>query len=328
MTVQISIIGLGQIGASMGLALGKEKDQIHLVGHDKDRAAVGYAKANQVVDKVTLTLSGAVEKADIVILALPIQEIEAVLEHISQDLKQDTLVIDTSPIKAPVLNWVEQFLPGNCHYVGFTPVIGSEYLTDMGFGPETSSADLFEGSLIGIIGGQATSEDVMKLAVNLVHLLGATPYFTDPLEIDGLMSLTYILPQVIAAALLRISQHSPGWREARKVASKAYNQTTNPFGQDEIAGALAVSFINNQENTTRLINDLIRELVKLRDLPEEINQEEIEEYFTKLQRGRDLWFDDRKEGNWLDSSGPKIPKRNFLADLLGFRTRYKPKDEK
>ena len=36
MTVQITIIGLGQIGSSMGLALKANKVDVHIVGHDKE----------------------------------------------------------------------------------------------------------------------------------------------------------------------------------------------------------------------------------------------------------------------------------------------------
>jgi len=85
MGIQISILGLGQIGSSIGLVLGENKDQIHRVGHDKSQEAVRLAKEKNAIDKVAITLSGAVKDADVVILALPFQEIYPVLEHISQD---------------------------------------------------------------------------------------------------------------------------------------------------------------------------------------------------------------------------------------------------
>ena len=46
MPVQITIIGLGQIGASMGLALAAHKDAILRVGHDKklECGARGFTK--------------------------------------------------------------------------------------------------------------------------------------------------------------------------------------------------------------------------------------------------------------------------------------------
>jgi prephenate dehydrogenase len=36
MTVQITIIGLGQIGSSIGLALKARNVNVHILGHDKD----------------------------------------------------------------------------------------------------------------------------------------------------------------------------------------------------------------------------------------------------------------------------------------------------
>jgi len=145
---------------------------------------------------------------------------------------------------------------------------------------------------------------------------------------DGLMSMVHLMPQVLAAAMLRISLDAPGWREARKVAGKPYYQLINPFGQDELPGALASSISNNQENTTRLINDLITALVEIRDLSDQTDQVEIEESFKKLQQGRDLWFANRKEGEWVDR--PKIETRQggVLSQLLGFMGPKQPREDK
>jgi len=328
MNIQLTIIGLGQIGVSAGLALSEYKESILRVGHDKSRDAVNLAKKTNAVDKIALTLSGAVKEADIVLLALPLQEIHDVLEHICQDLKDDALVIDTSPLKIPVLEWVNEFLPETCHYVGFTPVINAEYMDESGFGPEVSHEDLFRDNLMGVISNQTASADAIKMATNLAQLLGALPYFSDAGEMDGLMSMVHLMPQVLAAAMLKTSLDASGWREARKVAGKPYYQLVNPFGQDELPGALASSILNNQENTTRLINDLIKALVEIRDLSDQTGQRELEESFTKLQQGRDLWFANRKEGEWGDK--PKIETRQggVLSQLLGFRGPKQPREDK
>ena len=319
MKIQLTIIGLGQIGASAGLALSEYKESILRVGHDKSRDAVNHAKKTGAVDKTALTLSGAVKEADIVFLALPLQEIHDVLEHIGQDLKDDALVIDTSPLKKPVFEWVKEYLPETCHYAGFTPVIKAKYMDESGFGPEVAHEDLFRDNLMGVITSQTASTNAIKMAASLAQLLGASPYFGDAREMDGLMSMVHLMPQVLAAAMLKTSLDASGWREARKVAGKPYYQLVNPFGQDEMPGALASSLSNNQENATRLINDLIQALVEIRDLSDQTGQEELEESFTKLQQGRDLWVADREEGRWIDK--PKIGTRpgGVLSQLLGFR---------
>ncbi len=328
MTIQITILGLGQIGSSIGLALAKHKEEILRVGHDKDRYAVTFAKKNDVVDKLSLTLTGAVKNADIVLLALPLQEIRPTLEHVSQDLKEGALVIDTSPLKTPVLEWADELLPEGRDYVGFIPVIKSDYLDDFEFGPDTASADLFKGNLMGIIGGRKSSEKAVNMAANLAQLLGASPYFSDAAEMDGLMTMIHILPRLMAAMLLKVSQDTSGWREARKIAGKAYSQVSNPFAQDETAGALAAELINNPENTKRVINDLIRVLVEYRDQVETAGQDELEESLTKLQQGRDLWLDDRRKSSWIDIPKTEIHRRGMLSQLLGFRDRKQSNEKK
>ncbi len=328
MSVQITILGLGQIGASAGLALAKHKDSLVRIGHDKDRKAVNLAVDNDAVDKSVFTLSGAVKDADIVLLALPLHEVFPVLEHICQDVQEGTLLIDTSPLKAPIFEWAEKNLPEGCQLVGFTPVIGADYLDESVYGPEAAHADLFENNLMGITSGTGVSTKAINMAANLAQLLGAIPYFSDPIEIDGLNSMVHLTPQILSAAMLMISLDTPGWREARKIAGKPYYQLTHTFNQDELPGALAAAILKNPDNTTRLINDLIRALVEIRDLTETPDQAKLEEQLIQLQQGRDLWLEDRKEGRMIDT--PKFEggeRRGMLSQLLGFKERKSPGED-
>ena len=140
--------------------------------------------------------------------------------------------------------------------------------------------------------------------------------------------MTHVLPRLMAAALIKVSQETPGWRESRKIAGKAYSQVSNPFGQDEVAGALAAELSNNSENTKRVINDLIRVLVEYRDLAESAGQDELEETLSKLQQGRDLWLDDRRKSSWIDIPKTEIQRRGMLSQLLGFRDRKQTSEKK
>ena len=72
--------------------------------------------------------------------------------------------------------------------------------------------------LIGIVSPPQTDSGAIKLAADLTRLVGADPLFADPVEVDGLMSATHLLPQLLAAALLNATIDQPGWREAQKLA--------------------------------------------------------------------------------------------------------------
>jgi prephenate dehydrogenase len=211
--------------------------------------------------------------------------------------------------------------------VGLTPVINFVYLEKFEFGPETAQSDLFKDCLMFVVSGRQANEKAVNMAANFAQLLGASPYFTDPAEIDGLMTMTHIMPRLLAASLLKLAQEAPGWREARKVAGKTYTQVTNPLIQDDIPAALAASVIYNQENTNRIINDLIRILVEFRDLTEVQGQAELEEVLKKLQSDRDIWWLERRESRWIEAQRAEIPQKGVLSRLFGFRRPKTPKGE-
>ena len=105
MPVQITIIGLGQMGASIGLALTAHSDAVLTVGHDKDFSIEQRAKKLGAVHSTNHNLHSAVEKASLVILAIPVHQIRETFGFIARDLKKDAVVVDLSPIKAEVSKW-------------------------------------------------------------------------------------------------------------------------------------------------------------------------------------------------------------------------------
>ena len=72
MSARITIIGLGQIGSSIGLALKAHNVDVHLLGHDKDPQTAKESQKAGAVDDVKYNLPASVYEANIVILALPL----------------------------------------------------------------------------------------------------------------------------------------------------------------------------------------------------------------------------------------------------------------
>jgi prephenate dehydrogenase len=134
MPVQITIIGLGQIGASMGMALATHKDSILRVGHDKSLEVEREALKKGAADKMEHNLPKAVRDAKLVVLCIPVSQMRETLEFIAPDLKEGTIVLDTTPIKADVQKWAKEILPEGCYFVGLVPAINPEFLHDFQFG--------------------------------------------------------------------------------------------------------------------------------------------------------------------------------------------------
>jgi len=87
MAIQLTIIGLERIGCSIGLALKEHTQKITRVGHDRKDPNNKKALELGAIDKATGNIKDAVVAADIVILAVPVDEIKETIEVISNDLK-------------------------------------------------------------------------------------------------------------------------------------------------------------------------------------------------------------------------------------------------
>ena len=226
MTVQITILGMGQIGTSIGLALNEHKDLVNRIGNDADPGLARQAEKLGAIDKVVYNLPSAVRRAELIILDLPVDEVHEVLKVVSQDLKEEAVVIDTSSSKEKVAQWAAELLPSGRHFVAWTPTINAAYLQESADGIEAAHADLFHDSLIFITCPGGTDASAIKLATDLTSLVGGKPFYADQAEVDGLLAANTVLPQLAAAALLDAVMSQPGWSEARKLAGPSFAAST------------------------------------------------------------------------------------------------------
>lgn len=330
MAIQMTIIGLGQIGASVGLALANEKDLVLRVGHDKDVRIARQAEKMGALDKVSMNLPNSVRDADLVLLALPVDQIRETLSIIASDLKESAVVMDTAPVKEIVSNWAKELLPPNRHYIGLTPVMGADFLQVHDSGINAANADLFRKGLMAIVVPPQTPSEAVKLAADLTRLLGATPLFVDPVEVDSLMAATHILPQLMSAALINITVDQPGWREGRKLAGRAYSEVTGPVVQLGEPQALTSAALLNKDNILRVTDSLIAALQSFRNDIKEQDAESLTERLERARIGRETWWRQRQAGDWVaeeTGSAVEMPKASqTFGRLFGFGG--KPKDKK
>lgn len=311
MSVQITIVGLGQIGSSIGLALKAHEVNVHRVGHDKDPQAGKESQRMGAVDDVKYNLPASVREAKIVILALPLAEIRETLQVIAPDLQEGTLVLDTAPAKATVAAWAKELLPAGRHYVGLSPAINPEYLHGTEFGVKAARADLFEQGLVVVNAPMGTPGNVFNLTMELVNLLGAMPLLMDTTEADGVFASTHVLPQLASAALLDMTVDQPGWQEARKLAGRPYAAVTSGTAYHDDALSLAETAVENRENIVRLLNAYITALINLRDEIDDNDREAVLRRLTDAWKGRVRWLDERTAAEWLKGEAQQMDAVSF-----------------
>lgn len=327
MPVQITIIGLGQIGASMGLALAQHKNVVSTVGHDIELAVEHAALKKGAVEKTEHNLPKAVKDARIVLLALPVHQVRETLEFIAPDLMDGAVVIDTSPVKAEVAKWAQTILPEGCHYVGLVPTVGPEFLHDTETGLDSAKAGLFSKSIFLVDAPSSAPGEAVELASNLVQLFGATAMLTDIIESDGLMASAHLLPQLVSVALLNATVDQPGWKDTRKLAGRAYIAATSALMAQNGIESLQMLALHNRENVFRSLDVMIAALQGLRDDIEKGNDEGVKNRLQAAQEGRTNWLNERTSANWVEmrrepANYPSTGERLF-GGLIGRRAKHK-----
>jgi prephenate dehydrogenase len=326
MPVQITIIGLGQIGASMGLALAAHKDAILRVGHDRKPDVEREALQKGVADKMEHNLPNAVRDAKLVALSIPVSQVRETLELIAPDLKKGTVVLDTTPIKANVQKWAKEILPEGCYYVGLVPAINPEYLYDFEIGLTAAKPALFTKGLFLVDAPHGTPEEAVTMTINFVHLLGAEVVLADPIESDGLMTTTHLLPQLMAASLLNATIDQPGWLDARKVAGRAYAMVTAGLVYQDEIDSLRLSALHNRTSVVHALDVTIAALRGLRDDIENGNDDGIALRLESALQGRERWLNERMSAEWNSPERREVPDMpSFSERLLGGMLTKKPR---
>ncbi len=315
---RIAIIGLGLIGGSIGLALRRIGNDYEVIGHDRKHTVAGQARKRGAVGKTEWNLISACEGADLIIIATPVMAIKETLTAIAPYLKPGCLVTDTANIKEPVMTWAKEILPDTVSFVGGDPIISQETSAgSLPTGIEGARADLFQGGLYCLTPSSEAAPQAVQLATDLVHLLGARPFFLDAAEHDGLVAGIDHLPFVLSAALLGTTITSPAWREMRKLAGDAFQSATH-FSSADAATYRDVCLANG-ENIVRWIDACLARLKELREVIAAQEAEKLEKTFEGAMSVRDKWLRDKAEGRWeLTERMPALPpQQSFLRRLIG-----------
>jgi prephenate dehydrogenase len=298
MTTTIGIVGLGQIGASIGLALKAKRGPERILGHDRNSGVQRTARGLGAVDAVG-SLKDAVKDAQIVFLCLPLGEIREALSRIGPHLNENAVVLDTAPIKGKVVDWVREFIPQGRYYVGLVPTVNPDLLAKSDIGIKAAEAELFQRTTMMVVTLPDTPAGVEQLAMNIARLLGAKPMLTDPVEADGIMTTAHLLPQLAAAALIESSLAPGGWGEARKLAGGPFSTGTASAVKFDDPVSVKTAALSNSARVVHGLDVLIASLQGLREAIESGDDKSVVERLLQSQKGRAQWLEERLGAKWL-----------------------------
>lgn len=307
--IQVTIVGTGMIGTSIGLALHAAEAPVLIVGHDKDPEHAGLARKRKAVDKTDWNLIGACEGADMVILATPLSAMEPTLRAIATYLKAGCVVTDTANLKVPVTQWAQELLAENASYVGGSPLVMVQ-----GSGPDDARADLFRDCRYCLVPASNAHPDAVGLVSSMVTLLGADPYFLDAVEHDSLVAGVAHLPTILALALTDALSNEPGWREMRKFAGTSFDTFATPLeGEPQ---SLTQALLSNRQNLLRWLDAYVVKMQQVRGLLAENANEDLDAMVKQAGTARAQWIRDRETRFSETPDVPRIERPNLLEQVI------------
>ncbi len=221
----VAIVGAGQVGTMVGLALrdGRAPD---VALFDRDPAAAAASLARGAGDRL-LAEPAAALAADTLVLALPVPDVLGFLRQYGGTVRPGTLVLDTASAKGMVVRAMRECLPAAVHAVGGHPMAGTE-----GAGPAAARPELLLDAAFVLT---PVREDPAALAGarTFVRALGACPVEMDAGDHDATIARTSHLPHVAAFAVAAAAGQAATqpWF-ASGLAATGYRSTTRLAGSD------------------------------------------------------------------------------------------------
>jgi prephenate dehydrogenase len=216
----LTIVGVGLIGGSIGLAARRRGLVEHIVGVGRQQASLDQALAVGAIDEASLDLSAAVRQAAIAVFCTPVDHIAEQVLAAAPGCASGTLLTDAGSTKAAIVHGIESNIPNGLHFVGSHPLAGSEKR-----GPEHADADLFEGRLTIVTPTRGTDSSAVAKTLGFWQALGSRVRVMSPEDHDQALAVTSHLPHVAASALAGIlppplhELTATGFRDTTRIAA-------------------------------------------------------------------------------------------------------------
>ncbi len=277
--MKVSIIGTGLIGGSMAISLRETGLATRVYGYDASETHLAKAVEIGLIDE-TGTLEEIVDKADLVIVAVPVHTVSEMLPSILDRLNNQ-VVMDVSSTKENILNSVKNH-PKRGRFVATHPMWGTE-----NSGPSAAVAGAFSGK-VAVISGKADSDaDAVELVEEVYRQLGMPILYMDAgshdLHAAYVSHISHITSFALANTVLEkereedtiFAMASAGFESTVRLAK------SNPDTWVQI-------FMQNRENILDVLNEHISQLRKFKSCLEKENTVYLTELVSNANKIRKI----------------------------------------
>lgn len=282
MVDHLALIGVGLLGASVGLGLKRRGWAGRITGVGRTQATLDEAQRLGAIDASTRDLPGLLGEVDLVVVAAPLGAFEKVFEQIGQmdAATKQPIITDVGSTKSSVQRAADRWLREPGRFVGAHPMAGSEQQ-----GPGAADSELFVGKPCIICPGDAADPEAVAVVQALFQGLGMSLLTMSPEQHDRQTAVTSHLPHLAAALLVQTAAQLGGW----DVASTGFASTTRlassnpPMRRDII--------LANREAILEALDQFATDVQALRTLVEQSDGDGILRMLEQARDRREQWME-------------------------------------
>ncbi len=271
---QITIIGVGLIGGSLGMAIKKYRLAKEVFGLSHRHTSLVYALKHHAIDRAFHDVRKAVVDADLVIMATPVNTIITLLPTIGRCVKRGCIVTDVGSTKIAIVECAEKNF-NTAFFVGSHPMAGSEKK-----GVAFATPDLFANSLCLMTPNERTNKSAEEKLKTFWSRLGTQVKTLNPTDHDRILGYTSHLPHLIAYGLMNVipDDYLPyagqGLKDTTRIAASSPNMWNDIC-------------MTNSHNVVGALDSLIKNMAYLRKLIVAKDDSNLTEVFKKSKLKRD-----------------------------------------
>ncbi len=270
---QITIIGVGLIGGSVGLAAKARGDARRVIGVDRDAAVLKSAVQLGAIDSGAATVAEGVAGSQLIVVCTPVDRIAEVILAAAPHCRPGTLFTDVGSVKGGLYHAVHGCLTDHSEFVPAHPLTGSEQC-----GVEHARADLFEDRVTVLTPEQPDIE--ADCVERFWTALGSRVVRMTPEDHDRALAVTSHLPHAVASAVAGstspelLSLTAGGFRDVTRIAA----------GDPALWAAI---FQANRESVLAALDKFIRHMDEFKRLLEASDGAGLVRWLTEGKQVRD-----------------------------------------
>ena len=280
---KITIVGVGLLGGSIGLAARQRRLAREVAGYVRRKSSLKDCERAGAVDFATTDLLAAVSNADLVILCTPLAQMRSLAKQFLPALKRGAIVTDVGSVKAGVVRELEPLIQkAGAHFVGCHPMAGGEKM-----GVLAARPDLFANAVNIITPTKKSNAGAVRRLEKFWKSLGARILKMDAAQHDLLVNRSSHLPHIVAATLANLVLNPALPKNQAALCATGFRDTTRiASGSPEMWRDIALA---NRKNLSRSVDAFVTELKKFQVALKRGDARAVEKFYATAKQRRDNW---------------------------------------